>query len=88
MICCVAFNGAIAFHILEQVVAPPADKPDLWRVLNNLICMCFFMLMSVLIHFKMKAEQNRYSEGQKISYFKKHESDKVRPEFVGKVLNL
>lgn len=44
--------------------------------------------MSVFIHFKMKFEQGRYKEGQKVSYSKKHEGDKVKPEFVEKVLNL
>lgn len=63
LICCLAFNGAVLFHIIEQVISPPSDKPDLYRVLNNLVCMCFFVMMSVFIHCKMYLERRRYSEG-------------------------
>lgn len=61
LLCCIAFNGAILFHVIEQVIRP--FKPDFYLVLNNLISMCFFVLMSLFIHCKMDLERNRYSEG-------------------------
>jgi len=48
--------------------------------------MSFFILINVFIHFKMKFEQGQYKEGLSVSYNKKYEGDKVKPEFVDKVL--
>jgi hypothetical protein len=61
LLCCLAFNGAILFHVIEQAIPP--FKPDFYNVLNNLVSMCFFVLMSLFIHCKMDLERRSYSEG-------------------------
>lgn len=70
-------NFALLFHVIEQVIQPPVDKPDLWRVLNNLFNLLFFMLMTVYVHFKMAVESIDFSEQAQHGMRKKFDDPKV-----------
>ena len=79
---------ALLFHLIEQAIKPPEDKPDLWRVLNNLFSLLFFMTMTVYMHFRMIAESAEYAEHTKEGLRKKNDDAKVKPQTVRKVVEL
>jgi hypothetical protein len=62
LIVTILINGLLAFQVMDRTVLPPPDKPDLWRVLNNLLSLLFFILMAVYVHFKMRDEAIKHSK--------------------------
>jgi len=59
-LCTVVFFGSLIFHYLENAYPPPELLPDLYRVLNNVLCLGFFTLMLVYAHLMMQEEAAIY----------------------------
>lgn len=55
-LCTLVFIGSLLFHYLENAYPPPEELPDLYRVLNNVLCLGFFALMLFYAHLKMHEE--------------------------------
>ena len=78
VLCTAIINGALALHVIEQAVQPPASKPHLWLVANNVYCMAFFMLMTYFVHCKMVQELKRHQESESLGLSKKLDSPTKR----------
>ena len=49
-LCTVVFLGSLLFHYLDNAYPPPEELPDLYRVLNNVLCLGFFTLILLYAH--------------------------------------
>ena len=80
---CAVINAVvIIYHLLENTIQPPEDKPDLYKVINNALCLVFFSIMLVYVHSKMVEEVRRYEDQIKNCNKKKTDNESIMPDFV------